>query len=81
MPTLRCSICALNWPVDEDDYSECPQCGQPTSPISNVKSMPKAEAKSLKLHLDFERFYDEWDAEQPPERLDPVSDDAPSAVA
>jgi hypothetical protein len=68
--TLRCSICALDWPFREE-YAECPSCGETTTPFSYMKPMDDDEARSLKRHYEFERFYEKWDAEQPAERLCP----------
>jgi hypothetical protein len=68
MACLRCSICSTSWPVLED-FKECPHCELPTSPVSNIKAMPKAEAFDLKRHEDFERFYQEWDESHPKSRL------------
>lgn len=69
-PARRCSICSLDWP-DSDHYDECPQCEEDTRRFSNASPMPDDEAKSLRLHLEFDKFYDEWDAKKDPARLDP----------
>jgi hypothetical protein len=70
---LRCSICALNWPIDKA-YMTCPQCEEPTSRSGNVTAMDVEEAVSLKAHLDFERYYEKWDSTHPPDRLLPEAD-------
>lgn len=71
MPTNRCPICLTNWP-QSDKYAVCPNpaCeGESTSPISNVKALPKTEAKSLAAHMKFDAFYEKWDDEHDSERL------------
>jgi hypothetical protein len=75
MPTLRCTMCALNWPLDED-YELCPSCLEPTDRIGNVKAMPEDEALAMKIDYDFERFYEDWDEKHPPERLEPGETEA-----
>lgn len=66
----RCSICALNWP-DILDYKECPVCldSDGTDRCRDTTPMDDAEAISLKLHAEFDRFYEEWDASHSPARL------------
>lgn len=66
--TFRCSICALDWPA-HPQYADCPACHEPTTPFSHMKPMDPTEAEKLRLHYEFEAFYEKWDAERPPERL------------
>lgn len=68
--TRRCSICSLNWPDKEADFKQCPICLEETSKVSNVDAMPDDEARSLKAQADFERFYDQWDEDHDPLRLE-----------
>lgn len=68
--SLRCSICALDWPPYEG-FLECPSCGEPTTPFSHMIPMSVEEAQRLKLHYEFEAFYEKWDSSRPPERLNP----------
>lgn len=68
--SLRCSLCSLNWPFTEA-YAECPQCGDETSTMYRAEPMDADEARSLAAHATFERYYEEYDAQQPPERLVP----------
>lgn len=63
-------MCAHNWPLD-DTFKKCADCGEKTDPCANIDSMSMADAVSLKANLDFERFYEKWDAEHDPERLVP----------
>jgi hypothetical protein len=71
MPARRCSICAADWP-HRDDFKKCPECGERTSPVSNIDAMDLREAMSRKRSAEFERFYEKWDATHPPERLEPA---------
>lgn len=68
MPSYRCSMCALDFPQMKA-YEICPKCEEPTSPVSNIKAMPKKEAKHIKLYADFEKFYEKHDKASDPERL------------
>lgn len=56
---LRCSICAVDWPLDIDQYGNCPMCLLPTDAIvgTGVEPLDPREARSIRLHHDFERFY------------------------
>lgn len=71
----RCSICSIDWP-DSKEYKICPSCldEDGTDRCKDVTPMDAAEAKSLRLHLEFERFYEKWDREHDPERLVPDPD-------
>lgn len=64
----RCSICAANWP-DDKSYQPCPECEQETSRIRDITPMDSDEAKSRKLHAQFERFMEKWDETHDPARL------------
>lgn len=66
----HCSICARDWP-DLIAYHQCPGCGEITDRVNNVEPMDRDEAWSLKLHLDFQHFYNEWDMTHDPARLSP----------
>lgn len=72
MPAYRCSVCSVNWPATSD-YLLCPECEAATTRFSNIRCIPIKKAKSLRLHAEFERFYEKWDAERPPERLTSAS--------
>ena len=54
--SLRCSICAINWPRTAD-YAKCPTCEGKTDVLGNATPIDLAEATSLKNHAEFERFY------------------------
>lgn len=58
MPALRCTFCANDYPV-HSDYEICPICEEPTNGFRNIKAMPNEEARSIKNHADFERYYEE----------------------
>lgn len=75
MAAFRCSICALNYPLKKD-YQQCPQCFQETTKFNNLKPISIDEARSIKLHSEFERFYAEWDADHDPDRLEPDAEAA-----
>ena len=66
-PAYRCSICGTDWPLT-GAYNECPECQEPTGHIGDGKPLSAQEAKSKKLHAEFERFYEDWDAK----RAEPV---------
>lgn len=83
MGTLRCPICLTSWPVD-DQFQTCPgeNCEfEDTDLISNVRpSMSLEDALVEKKRLDFDRFYEEWDASQDPDRLKVELEQDSSAV-
>lgn len=56
----RCGICAINWP-DADDYQRCPACGDKTRRVGNASHTHESEeeARSARLHLEFERYWEE----------------------
>ncbi len=56
---LRCSRCGIDWPHDVGDYGQCPVCLEPTDVIAGkgVDPLDGREARSIKLHHEFERFY------------------------
>ena len=59
---LRCSMCGTDWPPQVHDYARCPACLEPTAPIcgSGVEPLDSAEARSIRLHHEFDRFYAAW---------------------
>jgi hypothetical protein len=59
---LRCSICGTDWPPHAHDYARCPACLEPTAPIrgSGVQPLDPTEARSIRLHHEFDRFYAAW---------------------
>lgn len=54
----RCDFGCESWP-DHDDYATCPACGEETTRYSNLKPLDADVARSLKLELDFESYYEE----------------------
>lgn len=59
---LRCSICGVDWPANAGDYSHCPACLEPTDPVGGIDVHPlgASQARSIRLHHEFERFYAAW---------------------
>jgi len=59
---LRCSTCGTDWPAHAPDYGRCPACLEPTAPISGrgVQPLDPTEARSIRLHHEFDRFYAAW---------------------
>lgn len=72
----RCSLCAIDWP-DDKTYKICPSCEDEggTDRCRDVTPLSDDEALSMKLHFEFERFYEEYDADADPSRLDPTPED------
>lgn len=70
----RCSICSTDWP-DKKLYSECPECQEPTSRIREIDPLDADEALHRKTQAEFERFYERWDSERDPWRLEPTASD------
>lgn len=64
----RCSICAVNWP-DDKGYRYCPECGEDTGRIKDITPIDEDEARSRKVHAEFEKFMEKWDNTHDPERL------------
>jgi hypothetical protein len=58
MTAYRCSICGISWPF-RSEYNPCPQCGDHIDRPCNATPISEVEAKSLKAHADFERYYEE----------------------
>ena len=57
MACRRCSMCSMSWP-DLPLYERCPQCQDRTDRFSDQRSIPEAEALSLKKHAEFARYYE-----------------------
>jgi hypothetical protein len=72
MAALRCSLCAVNWPADYSLFQYCPECGDPKDPDGRVKCswmvsetpIDTKEARSRKRNADFERYYEQREAEK-----------------
>lgn len=61
MPAARCTICALNFPLDEAD-GVCPVCDEAIlDGIENAQPDDAAELASKVAHAEFERFLIEND--------------------
>lgn len=68
MASNRCSICGINWPMRRE-YDPCPQCLTPIDRGSlNATPIDEEEAKSLKNHAEFERYYEEREERRRRER-------------
>jgi hypothetical protein len=63
MAARRCSNCGLNWPDVWKDYRKCPKCEGDLDP-SGSDPMEDDEARSLKNHLEFERYWEKWELER-----------------
>lgn len=58
MPARRCSIGCESWP-DDAIFTTCVHCGEQTRRVNNIEpTIDREEAKSLKLHELFEKFYE-----------------------
>lgn len=56
----RCDLGCESWPPD-DEFENCPICGQPTTRYSNLYPLDLDEALAIKGRLDFDDFYThEW---------------------
>lgn len=62
---LRCSRCGIDWPPTPIEYDRCPVCLEPTSLIAGtgLRPLEPSEARSIRLHHEFERFYVAWRGE------------------
>ena len=62
---LRCSTCGVDWPPHARDYARCPACLKPTDLVggNGVRPLDLTEARSIRLHHEFERFYTAWNGE------------------
>ena len=69
----RCTMCNVSWPLN-DDYRDCPSCGQPTW-RSTADPMPEDEARREKARHDFERYLERRDTEdrRMMERVEPFA--------
>ena len=58
MPARRCDIGCESWP-DEPIFGHCAVCGESTTRFSNIDpTVDRDEARSLKLHELFEKYYE-----------------------
>lgn len=64
------------WP-DDALYARCPECGEKTDRFKNAGRdlLGDHEAASKLLRIQFEKFYERWDARRDPRR---VEADAPA---
>lgn len=67
----RCTMGCATWP-DEALYSKCPECGETTDRFRNAGDdlLDNDEAKSRLLRAQFLVYYERWDAQRDPERVD-----------
>lgn len=54
MKSLRCGICATNFPPLEK-YRTCPQCDEATSPMYQAEPISREEAHRMWCYAEFER--------------------------
>lgn len=62
MAAYRCSVCSLNWWVNNPNHRTCFKCGEKTSYLKNANPMPLEEQVAIKGTIKFERFYDLWNS-------------------
>jgi hypothetical protein len=67
----RCDSGCESWP-DTEKYAKCPVCGEKTKRFSNLEPLTQKEANAR----EFELFYERWDAEHDPSRLEADAPDA-----
>ena len=53
----RCAAGCQTWPV-KNIYKTCPICKEPTRPVRGVEPLGEDEAKSIRLLVEFEEFYE-----------------------
>ena len=53
----RCAIGCESWP-DDNLFSTCTHCGEPTRRLKAVPTISFDEARKVKLYELFERFYE-----------------------
>lgn len=58
-PGRRCALGCGSWP-DKAIYATCPECGGKTQRFTNLEPMDDADAESILLHQQFERYYERW---------------------
>lgn len=64
MAARRCDIGCESWP-DAAIFNFCSYCGEPTTRVNNINpTISLEEAKSIKLHELFEKFYEKRCAEK-----------------
>jgi hypothetical protein len=63
MATFRCMTCDINWPRAEF-YQPCAGCGRRAATDYMGEPMAEDAAISLKSHIEFERYWQEWDLRQ-----------------
>lgn len=51
----RCDIGCESWP-DTAEYKVCPVCGEQTTCYSNLHPLDVDEARSKRLHIEFELY-------------------------
>ncbi len=79
MPSKRCTVCAIEWPVAMD-YTLCPQCLEATWLHSSGEPIDRADALHLKNVADqrranqaaFEAYYEERNKAALVESLDAI---------
>lgn len=62
-PGRRCAFGCESWP-DDDEYNVCPKCGSETSRYRNLNPLSEEEARSIKLHIEFEEYYEQREQER-----------------
>jgi len=55
--SLHCAECDIHWPRVYALYKACPECGRVCVMMAMGQPIPETEARSRRLHAEFERFY------------------------
>lgn len=71
----RCELGCYTWP-DKQLYARCAICGEPTERYSNLDPVDEEEAKSILLHLEFEKYYEKRCRERKIPVDGPLQDDS-----
>jgi hypothetical protein len=53
----RCENGCGSWP-DDTAYAKCPKCDEPAKRYSNLTPLDDDEARSIRLHIAFDEFYE-----------------------
>lgn len=70
MPARRCAMGCHMWPVSSE-FGECLICGEQTAVMNDKEPDDTELAYKLLRQAQFEEYYEKYDAEADPRRLDP----------
>lgn len=63
MASHRCFRCGIEWPVSRKNVT-CLRCGEKLEYAPYGIPLNLKEAEALKREIEFEQFYEKWDAER-----------------